>query len=509
MINKIKKLVKSRKFKLGSVSLAFAAAIVVIILLLNAIVSVFDAKNGLYIDTTGENRYDIGEKTMEVLSDVDEEIIIYFFADKDVLMQNSTASNMIVTLAEKYTTTFDNISVEYLDLNRNFSKVTSLAALAGADPTVYKSRGKILGSDIIVMAKASNRARIIRPDAFFRTDTNGYYAAFDGEARFTNSILMTVNTSEDKVVFITGHREKTEPTELKRILMDQGYNASSILTVNLTTDDIPEGTRLVIINNPELDYKGFQAETKGEINEIKKLENYINKSYGNLFVTIGKDSKNLPTLKSFIEAYGISFTSGAYVEDGKISEPGNPDMIKPLYYTSGDDAAYSASIVKELGANEIVMEACVPLEKHGSVNRIVAPILTSSDDAKIYYEGESRSAKYVPLMMISTYFDYPFDENGKQAVDPSYSHIIVSGSSDFFNDIDTTNKNEKLVKNVLRLTGTKTITVEGIDYKLFNDTTLPTITSKKAQTMTLVITFVPALVISIIGIAVYIRRKRL
>ena len=499
---KLRKLLSSKKFKFGSVALTFTIMFVVIVLLLNALVTVFDAKNGLYIDTTGEQRYEIGDITMEKLSGITEKIEIVFCADRDLLAGNEIMG-MIVTLAEKYESTFPNISVRYLNLKRDLKEAVNLANLAGGE-----NPGE---TDVIIRAVNSERARLLKYNAFFITDSSGYsFVGFDGERRFTESILMALSASDDKVVFLTGHRENTNPTKLKEVLAGAGYLDEQIVVVDLSKQDIPENTRLIIINDPALDFHGYESELKGNTNEIKKLDAYLKNNYSNLLVCIDHETKELPALRDYLSTtWGITYTAASSVEDRENTSTTSSDKIKPMYYTSEVDGYIASRIVKNLDPYTVVMGSCIPLEASGrSTGKVVAPVLTTSDKAVIHKGKESISAKNVPLMMVSTLESYPVDPTtGIQ--ETKFSHVIVSGSTAFVHsDLDETNSNASLVRNIISLVGTRSITTD-IEAKLFVDNKLDTMKENDAKKITLILTFLPALIVASAGVAVYVRRKRL
>ena len=500
---KLRKLLNNKKFKFGSVALAFTVIFVVIVLLLNALVTVFDAKNGLYIDTTGEQRYEIGDITREKLSEISGEIEIIFCADRDILAGNQIMS-MIVTLAEKYESTFPNISVRYLNLKRDLKEAINLANLAGGE-----NPGE---TDVIIRAKDSERARLLKYNSFFVTDSSGYsFVGFDGERRFTESILMTLSASDDKVVFLTGHRENTNPSRLKEILAGAGYLDEQVMVVDLSTQDIPENTRLIIINDPALDFHGYESELKGNTNEIKKLDSYLKNNYSNLLVCIDHETKELPALRDYLSTtWGITYHASSTVEDKENTATTSSDKIKPVYYTSTNGDDYIAErIVRNLDPYTVVMGSCIPLEASGkSTGKVVAPVLTTSDKATVHKGKESVSKKNVPLMMVSTLETYPVNPNtGVQ--ETRFSHVIVSGSTAFIHsDLDETNSNSALVRNILTLVGTRSITTD-IEPKLFVDNKLETMKENDAKKITLILTFLPAGLVAAAGVAVYVRRKRL
>ncbi|MBE6571477.1 MAG: hypothetical protein E7656_04465 [Ruminococcaceae bacterium] len=507
MANNIQKsfrrILKSKKIKFGSVALAFTIMFVVIVLLLNALVSVFDAKKGLYIDTTGEQRYEIGDITIEKLSGITEKIEIVFCADRDILVGNSVMG-MIVTLAEKYETTFPNISVRFLDLKRDLKEAKNLSNLAGGEnPTE---------TDVIIRAVDSERARLLKYGAFFVSDSTGYsYVGFDGERRFTESILMALNASNDKVVFLTGHRENTNPTKLKEVLAGAGYLDGQIEVIDLLKQEIPENTRLIIINDPALDFHGYESELKGNTNEIKKLDSYLKNNYSNLLVCIDHETKELPALRDYLSTtWGITYQAASSVEDRENASTTGESRIKPVYYKSANGDDYIAQrIVRNLDDYTVVMGSCVPLEPSGkSAGKLVAPVLTTSDNAVVYKGKESVSAKNVPLMMVSTLEAYPVNPaTGVQ--ETKFAHVIVSGSTDFIHsDLDETNSNSTLVRNILSLVGTQSVTTD-IEPKLFVDNKLETMKENDAKKITLILTFLPAGLVAAAGVAVYVRRKRL
>ena len=500
---RLRKILKSKKFKFGSVALAFTVMFVVIVLLLNALVTVFDAKKGLYIDTTGEQRYDIGDITSEKLSGITEKIEIVFCADRDILAGNEVMG-MIVTLAEKYETTFPNISVRYLNLKRDLREAKNLASLAGGENPAE--------TDVIIRAVDSERARLLKYGAFFVSDNTGYsYVGFDGERRFTESILMTLNASNDKVVFLTGHRENTNPTKFKELLAGAGYLDGQIEVIDLSKQDIPENTRLIIINDPALDFHGYESELKGNVNEIKKLDSYLKNNYSNLLVCLDHETKDLPALRDYLSTtWGITYQTASSVEDRENSSAADKGKIKPVYYTSDSGDDYIAQhIVKNLDAYTVVMGSCIPLEASGkSSGKVVAPVLTTSDKAVVYKGKEQISAKNVPLMMVSTLEAYPVNPNtGVQ--ETKFAHVIVSGSTAFIHsDLDETNSNGSLVRNILSLVGTQSVTTD-IEPKLFVDTKLETMKENDAKKITLILTFLPSGLVAAAGVFVYVRRKRL
>ena len=64
------------------------------------------------------------------------------------------------------------------------------------------------------------------------------------------------------------------------------------------------------------------------------------------------------------------------------------------------------------------------------------------------------------------------------------------------------------MRNILSLVGTQSVTTD-IEPKLFVDNKLETMKENDAKKITLILTFLPAGLVAVAGVAVYVRRKRL
>ena len=157
-------ILKNKKFKYGSVALAFTAIFVAIIILLNAILTALDSKYGLYAEISGEQRYEISDRSHELLDGTDNEIRIVFCSPRDIL-QNSGLMSMIVTLAEKFEAEFPDISVSFVDIGRNISEAR---ALAGAS-----TETKLESTDVIIRSDKTGKVRIFKGPSFFTLSSDG------------------------------------------------------------------------------------------------------------------------------------------------------------------------------------------------------------------------------------------------------------------------------------------------------------------------------------------------
>ena len=487
---------KSRRMKYGSVAIAFTVIFIAIVILLNGVVTALDSRFGLYADMTGEKSFEIGQSTRELLSDVEKPIEIIFCRDRDRLIGDAAMSR-IVFLAEKYASEFPDISVEYIDNERRGNELSRFRATTSTT---------ISSTDVIVNCPSDNKYRKLSQSAFYSTESGkNEYVGFNGEMRFTASILAVTRAAEDKIVLIYGHDESLS-SQLVEVLMNAGYdNEQSLITLDLATGEIPENTRLVIINNPQKDFNGYEAEKSGKVNEIAKLDRYL-KEYGNLFVLVSNTTKELPELSEYLSTeWGIDFHAGEVVEDDNNSETVDGRSIIARYNTDEENAPYAYEIARRVGTSSArtVMSNTTPLYLSSASRRTVSPILQSSQGARVMNGDKTVSTGTQTLMAVSTFMDYP---DGKYE---KFAHVFVSGSVDFIHtDLTSSTANSDLIYSLLQIVGTEKVPID-IPTRMFADNNISGIGTRTFRRMTIGLSAVPALLVLILGSVVFIRRKHL
>lgn len=491
-------LFKNRRMKYGSVAVAFTVIFIAVIILLNAVVTALDNRFGLYADMTSEKSFEIGESSKELLADVTEPVEIIFCRDRDKLISDSYMSR-IVLLAEKYAAEFSNISVDYIDNERRGGDLTRFRATTSTT---------ISSTDVIINCPSANKYRKVSRDAFYSVQSSqntSRYVGFNGEMRFTASILAVTRAANDKIALIYGHDESLS-SQMVEVLMNAGYDTEeSLVTVDLAKDEIPENTRLVIINNPQKDFNGYEAEKSGKVNEIAKLDRYL-KEYGNLFVAVNNTTKDLPELSEYLTTeWGIGFHAGEVVEDDGNSETVDGRSIIARYVTDSENHPYAYEITRRVGSlsARTVMSNTTPLYLSAASRRTVSPILQSSGAARVMNGEKAVSTGAQTLMAISTFMDYP---DGKYE---KFSHVFVSGSVDFLHtDLTDATANSDLIYSILQIVGTEKVPID-IPARMFSDDTVSGIGTRTFRRVTAGLSAIPALAVLILGTVVFIRRKHL
>lgn len=482
--------------KYGSAAITFTALFIVIIILINAILSVIDSRVGLYADLTQEQRFEISDISSGLLDGMTDEIEIIFCRDRDRLIED-THNAMIVTLAEKYELEFDNIKVKFIDRARNPGEINKFRRSTG---------DKFSDTDVIIHAPATGKFRHLRRTAFFSTDSDGILRGFNGEMRITASVLAVTRASEDKVVLITGHDEAVS-TPLVEVLMNAGYDSEdSLVSVNLATSDIPENTRLVIIDNPKRDFLGYSAEKTGSVNEIAKIDKYL-KAHGNLFVAVDNETPALPELSEYLrEEWGLSYTAGLVIEDTPEHTISTDGRSLIANYNNNSEDAYAYEVTRRVNTTSArtVVSSATPINIEAVSDKTVSPIITTSSAARVLKDSKTVASGVQNLMAISTFLEYP------DGMYEKLSHVILCGSTDFvYTDMAlTSTANADLVYSILNIVGTEKVPID-IRAKLFSDTSINGTGMATARNMTVRISVIPAAIVLILGVYMFIRRRRL
>ncbi len=503
----------NRRYKYGSVSVAFTAVFIALIIIVNVFFSALSLSGDLTVDLTAESFTDVGDDSIALLTALGEDldVTIYFMAARDVFDAEANAYNGINLtgicrdLAENYANIFNGkdgkgtIRVEYkeLDTDPEFERKYLENAVT-----------KLSSTSVIVQGK--HHYRVLDLFAFFNNGEDGTsFAEFNGEYQLTTAILKSSISEAQVATFTYGNGEPVGKDEegniigsasaLADMLLDAGFE---VAVADLDYEPIPENTRMILCYDPAKDLTDH---------ELDKIGDYLgNRNSFTVFVDF--ETAELPKLQDFLSTnWGINYKSGYRLTDDTKSLSNKVENIlakAPAVSndTEGDSAAYNIrKAIGELSNNvnsvfpnsvELVIE-----EKPSQANYIVETVLSSYDTA-VSTKGEEKGAKgEKPLMLLSTKYGFNKD-NVKE-----YSYVMLVGSTEFANSSNLSGGNELVFRAAARIFSDNQLAPD-IAAKAFSDSAL-TIETGTASKLTIVIcTVLPAVVI-ILGIAVFLKRRHL
>ena len=489
---------RTKSFRYGSTATAFTAAFIAVVVVFNIIFTALANRYMWYIDMTNEEVFTLSEATKELLSDVDEEINIYFASEPDVLMQGDTSmySRFVYNTALQLETEFDNIHVICKDIVKNRSFFERFRT---------NTATQIYTTSVIV--ESGEEVQVYALQSFFTTEPeDGTVWAYSGERKFVSAILQLTSAELPIVYFTSEHGESIgdSAAELFHLFTENGFD---VRTINLAKEEIDEDARIVIINNPRFDFIGSEADDESS-NEIRKLDRFLDK-FGCLMVFADPDhADRLNNLSEFLEEWGVGFTPDTVIRDTEHSISTDGLSVVAKY----DTTTLGSSIYKDLTRNldtlpKTISRYSMPIqilwEEGGSVSgsRDVSSILTTYDTAEAIYDGAVTEEGSFHLLTLSR-------ESRIINNEEYYSFVVVSGSSAFADSkylLSNAYANSDILTSTMKATGREKVLAD-IDFKVFDDTTLD-ITTAQANDWTVAMTVVLPVIAAVTGLVIWVRRK--
>ncbi len=487
------KVFNSRKLQYGTVAIIFTIIVCAFLILLNAVLSwVSNHNGGLYIDLTSEKIYDLSESSIEAAKSVDKKVEIIFCVTEDKI-EDSAELSYVKRLADRYSNLNENITVsckEYLKDPVYFEQ--------------FKGNGnKISNTSVIVNCEENKNFVVYSLNNFFKfsSETGGIFA-YDGENKFTSAIMKTALGKDKLAGFITRHGE-TVHQYLAELLSEQGYDIYNVDLTGATREELAEFD-LIVICEPTADYSGVAATKVGGVNEIEKLDKYLREDMGNLMVFVSSSTPVLSELNGYLsDTWGVGYTSGSVISESAASAVTGYDGLL-FYGTPATDGGYGSTIHKPVtseGVDRTMFLNATPINILKNENIDVSAVYTTSPTALCNVAGTTVSAKSVPVMTLSRHTKML---NNMEVS----SNVLMCGSTYFLNFIGMSGgyANGDIIKSSLAQMGDESV-ITGIDFKVVEDSALE-VSNEQFKSEVLKLSAIVPIIIAILGIAVYIIRKK-
>lgn len=491
----------SRKFRYGSVSVALTAIFIAAVILVNVIFTALAQKFMWYIDMTSEELYTISQATWDALEEVDAEVRILFCSDPDVL-EATEMMRIVYNTALQLEERKPNISVETVNIIDNRSAVQK-----------YTSMGSTIKTYSVIV-ESGTEFRVLTIDAFYTySDTTSEEPwAYSGEKKFVSTIL-SVTQAEAPIACITNtHGEGFYDVSLLETIEDAGYIIQSI---DLTTTDIPEDCRLLVVFNPQTDFQ--VKDGVSDISEIEKIDKFLDGNNA-MMVFMDPNTPEMPNFEEYLEEWGIVFNR-ELVKDSANSVSTNGYSIVGTYTT---DEGMGASVHKELRNTRTVLPKTIFIEtghvtisdsysssgdyNSNGVDRNISSIFTSSSTAEAYANGEkvNSATDLDPFRLMTITYESKIIDNERYQ-----SYVVFCPSTQFsISNLLQSNTygNNELINSIFRAVGKEYVPSE-IARKPFAQLDIEGLTTADANTYTVVLTVVPTIIAFGIGLVVIVRRK--
>ncbi len=478
-----------KRLKYGSFAVLLTCAVLAVIIIINAVFTAIAKDKSLYLDMTKEQLYTISDEADAIFSQMsNKNIDIIFFSEPDV-MQGYEYQKMVHEYALKLEDKYDYITVKYIDYIENPT---------AADPYLSSTVTKIKQTDVVITN--GDVFRIVAMDKFYTFDSESKEVfAFNGEYRFATA-MMQLSYDNMLACFTTGHGEATSSSGMVTLFEEAGFEVREI---DLLKEDIPEETRVLIINNPSYDFSGAYD----SVNEIEKVDSFLD-GMGNLMVFSDPSvSANLTNLSEFLTEWGIRFTP-AQIKD--YSNSISPDGLSVVakYTEEGDGSSLNKELRNLENPPKTITSNAMPIEilwnAHNQIS--VSSILTTEDTAVAYSLEDSSEVASGNMNLMTVSMKKTIGDNNETY----YNYVLAAGTSSFVDDTylnGNTYGNTDIIYAAMRAFGKEMVPVD-LDFKVFDDLALD-VELNQANAWTVVLTALMPIIFLGIGVAVWLKRRHL
>jgi len=481
----LKEILNKRSLRFGSYSFILTAIVIAAAIILNSIVSGTKLRDKLKIDLTSNKLYSIGEKTAEVLKELDEEVEIIGLFDEKAM--ESTQYGQVIEFVKQYENRSSKIKIKYVDPAKNPGYIQN-----ELDPTGVLG---VANYDFVV--RSGKRAKVLSSSDIFeytfdsQTYTGYYLTGLNAEYAFTGAISYVTSDNIPVIYFVEGHGEGDPDNDFSNLKSDLELNGYEIKRINLAAvEAVPEDAELVFFANPLQDLT---------IDEKEKLMVFSENGGNTVFLfDPPRTNAKMSNFEEFLSEYNIALGYDVIFEMAE-----NKSYFGQPYYFIPTVEDNSINSVLDPNKLTISMFNARSIDILINEKEWIKPytLLSTSPEAVGRALEEGNEDKQGPLNI-----GVLVEHSGRM----EKSWALVVGNANFVSDntADTTGNGKKLLINAVNKILNKDSDVY-IPVKKYSTPRIETITNQTIVILGIVLIIVVPLFIIGIGVFVWLRRRHL
>ncbi len=368
-------------------------------------------------DFSGQDIYRVSERTKNILKELKEDVYIYVCFSPALRVRD-----WLKTLLQGYREASSYVHIEFVDPERDVSRVKELALKYSVNPTN------------LIIVESKGRHKVIDENKLIEMDYSPVMkgqppvpSGFNGEEAITSAIISLTQTQAPRIVFVKGHKELSINSmapgkglsEAVGLLKQDGYEVSESTVLQIPLDSEKEG--VLVLSSPKLSFLD---------EELERMTKLLEAGWG---VVILADPGMSEDIRDWASEHLKVRIGDDVVVDPELNVM-SPVVLFVNYYGLHQ-------ITKPLiGSALLFTQACsVRLQKLTEADKgyDLEPILFTSSSA--WAEKEWRSTRYS--------YDKDVDEKGRIPLaacgNVSKSRIVVVGDSDFATNVAIDNLNNR------------------------------------------------------------------
>lgn len=513
----------AKKLKHGTMATVFTCVFVALLVLVNVVTTMLFDRYPITIDLTTNKIYSVSNDTEDYVKKVNVDVQVTIFADENTYTNYSSYNKQAVELLKNYCKLNHHITYRFVDIDSHPEIVKEYTDTISQFDMIFETKTKVDGKEISRTRKLGMLDLLTFTDEFeqklsqsgYSIDTLAqqaggdlsflsYYGSYvessNAEQAFTSALMTVTDPNPVYVTILTGRSELTQLTYFQTLLTANGYNVN---TVDITSEDIPADTDVVVVPAPKTDYLE---------EDIKKVSDFLNND-GNLgkqlLYIASYGQEDTPNLDEFLSEYGLSVGKGVICESDSGKYYNSPCV------TVASDV--SDNFTQDVSAEKpaILSALCRPVNTLFDEQDMVSTdaYLKSSDSAYTANVDISQTTGQVNIgdALVKGQQNYMVVGSKAKFTDDNktlYSNVIAVGSegmlSDTYLQYSQYQNSEYFISVINGLTGKTagiTITPKTITGNVFD------ITQQQKTVLKWTFCLGVPVVVLIVGIVIWARRK--
>lgn len=516
-----KHFIRNKKVRYGTVAALLTVMVIVVTVLFNAVFSTLAERYLWYGNMNEVEAYEVTEDCYALLgralanakqaSGKDAQVkIIFCDLEENLLLDDVTRFlyHTATSIAER----FAEIDVVCYDILTDPTTVkdytVSLDIISGEEV----ERG-LASTSVIVVGEDYHRVYEL-VDFYVFADLNDPDSiwGYKGEMKLASAILRAVDPETHIACVTNNHGEVFTDYELLYLLDDAGY---TVVYMDLSKDPIPADCELIVSYNPNTD---LVADELSSVSEVELLDAFLATEGHSFLVFMESGTPNLPVFEEYLKKWGVSSAYSAPSASGTAHRYMVRDKEHSLTsdgYTIFADPVQTEAVGELLEGldKQVVFKSATALKiaaegyidhRDGSYvsadgKRTVYPLYRSDAASQAWANGALVDGGASILMTLT---------EQKNAGGSSFVGVVSSvdfSSGDFLQS--AVYGNGDTMMRIFTELG-RDITPEGLTLKPFASTDISMITTAQMLRWTLVLSLIPAVVVTTVAIAVLVKRRR-
>ncbi len=358
---------------------------VVLVILLNVIVGAVADRFPVTLDISKDKTFSLSEQSIEIAKQVDDEISLVIFADKDAFDNPATqAPEVDTTLREFY-----NALKQYN--NYSNGKVTYTFIDPSQEPQKFAAYNKydVEAGDMLFLAGERYKVATIYDGNYSNDlhtlDTSAYsstgtYSFKSNVEKLLASNIYALSGGEEHIVqVLVGHQENEYVIEgLKSLYELNGYTFENMAITG--SADFNKDASVMLIAAPEKDYSA---------DELKRIQQWVynNGNYGHHLMVFTSPTADCPNLYEFLQVeYSVCVTDELILETDYNRITQSYDALYTLTdipYTDYTNSASGTANVFTPRTRRLTTTLPSSLEENSSIGNYAVQLTQYPESAKL------------------------------------------------------------------------------------------------------------------------------